>query len=239
MHISPRVVVSIRIQLPVPVTSLGTLHRIEKKQYAHSSVCYDSQTVVMAKNKVEWQEFSGRGMWLSCAVPLLPSQSFAVKHGHSAAVLVVSVSLTHCLTWLCARHKPPSMCLVKTDWPVHELALTASVSILVLGNDNNGLVKWWVLLSQSPWPSFFEDPRHIPMPGLSSTQPWRTYSHATHIVMPTTRHCYSQMSNLLAPQTSSECYTCTLCNSAALTIHVVRTFSMKRFDSPCRQIRMQ
>ena len=55
MHISPRVAVSIRIQLPVPVTSLGSLHRIEKKQYAHSFpvVCYDSQTMVMAKNKVE------------------------------------------------------------------------------------------------------------------------------------------------------------------------------------------
>lgn len=53
MHISPRVVVSIRIQLPVPVTSLGTLHRIEKKQYAHSSVvCYNSQTMVRLRTKL-------------------------------------------------------------------------------------------------------------------------------------------------------------------------------------------
>lgn len=69
MHISPRVVVGIRIQLPVPVTSLGTLHRREKKQHAHSFpvVCYDNQTMVMAKNKVERQEFTAMSVICSKA----------------------------------------------------------------------------------------------------------------------------------------------------------------------------
>ena len=251
MHISPRVAVSIRIQLPVPVTSLGSLHRIEKKQYAHSFpvVCYDSQTMVMAKNKVEWPEFSGRGMWLSRAVPLLPSQSFAIKHRHSAAVLVVSVSLTHHLTWLCYTSQA-SLHVSGKDRLTNSWASTCcprflywflATIIMDWSNDGCYSLRALGLVSLKIFIIQFQFQLSYNTPDTHPCLDWAPPNLDTHTVMPTTRHCYSQMISEQppCPQTSSECYTCTVCNTAALTIHVVCTFSMKRFDSPCRQVRMQ